>query len=311
MIDSETGEITPPAGTNLAFPPMPALADLPQGMRMPQIPDFAKGFGLGGAGGDILTGLTEGLVKQGFDDFSFQQGPDGILDVNGTGDFKGVDFAFLPNSGGITQGNSGEAGLSVDENGFFVVTTPDGQKVPMIPAPRDPSELLDLINADPENQDNGLVTVGESGDILMNLPGQNRCDVGMFIPQIDPAPEGLLPGVNFVPNEDGDEEGWVVYDDGAAQQFRPTVPNPPAFINAGLQFPGVEGIDLQADGSLVLEFQGQELRLKPNFNVQNTPLTEGQIVEPSIVITPEGGLEFTVAVGDEVLTVPLDIEVDQ
>jgi len=284
---ADDGTVSAPEGTSLALPPKEKPAKVP-GVTLPeQLPDLNKGFGFGGQGESALNGLNQGLTNAGIVGFSFKQNQDGIVNVNGNEQAPGLSFAFLPNLQRLTQGNASESGLTQDENGFYIVTTPGGQRTPMIPAPKDSEQLLGSVNA-ANGQGQGRVVIGEAGDVVMhNIPGPNGSNTsvtGIFNPEVNPESTGLAPGVHFQTNAtNGKPEGVIVYEDGTSQTFKPTAPKPDTFVNKGKEFPGVEDVTYHSDGTFHVKFQGQPLVLTPGFEIlSSTPNTSGQPFEPTI-----------------------------
>ncbi|MBE9561539.1 MAG: hypothetical protein IMF12_01570, partial [Proteobacteria bacterium] len=188
-------------------------------------------------------------------------------------------------------------GLGMNNGGFYEVISPNGRKIPLIPTAKAPVELMNLLGED-------KITFGEQGDNFIQL--EDRKTVCMFDPFVVAPPTDLEPGVHFVAQDDGTEEGWAVYADGSAQQFRPTIPQPDKFIEQIKQdFPEVEAIYSQQDGGFEAIYAGQKYKLHPKFNMEEKPL-DGT-AERKIVLNG-GRLEYTTEVDSEEVIIPLEIE---
>jgi hypothetical protein len=199
------------------------------------------------------------------------------------------EYAFTPDVEEATlTSTTGQEDISVDENGFFQITTATGLQIPLKPAPKDVHGVSKLI-------DGGEVTLGNQGDVSMNLPEQaleGKMTVGMFDSAVVPPPANLLPGVHV----QDDQDGWVVYEDGSAQQVKPTFPEPKAFIEAGSKFAGVQEVKQNADGTFVMAYEGRTLVVKPRFGTRVRDLEKGESTEPSIVLNEDGSVTFSVVV---------------
>jgi hypothetical protein len=300
------GGIKVPTGTQLTLPSKSQKQSMSTKVKMPEMPDVSKGFGLGGnavGGKTVLQGLNEALAQAGAPNFSFKQQDNGSLIVEGSGEASGVQLAFMPASNEMMQTEKG-APIAQDETGRFVIITPENQQFPMIPTVKDPERLAEVIPGE------GKVQIGESGDTSLKLPNQAEHSqvVGMVDSLVTPAPSGMSPGVHFAQTADGKEEAILVYQDGTMQQMRPTCPSPQQFIEKGEEIGGVEKLTHQMDGTFALVFMGKRYRLQPTFDVQVEPVPEDEVVEPSILPREDGSLEYIVQDGGELLHTRVVIE---
>jgi len=308
LLDDD-GDLIAPLDAKIALPTKKDIkGNLAEGVSMPEeLPDFNKGFGLNGHGDSALSGLQQGLENHGISDFTFEQNKDGIINVTGKDAAEGQSFSFIPNTQELTQGEASNSGLSQNEQGFFLVTMPNGEIVPMIPSPKDSEQLIKSINSSDENNQ-GNIRVGQSGDVLIKDPASNIETTGIFNPAIEQAPSDLTPGLHKIENADGNSEGIIVYEDGTAQKFSPTIPEPNDFIKSGLKIDGVEKIDYQSDGTLIVIFQGEKYKLTPQFETTKIEIKPSeQTFEPIIQITETGEILYTADINGELITSTLDL----
>jgi len=146
------GTVKPPPGIILAVPFKNLPNSLPERLKMPDVSDLSKGFGLGGmAPRSLLQELEQGLAEAQLSEFSLTQDENGILNVEGSGGYAGTHFAFIPDNRGMMQGPEGTApGLSLGDDGKYVIITPDGREIPVIPAPKNPEGVLNVL---PDNSE--------------------------------------------------------------------------------------------------------------------------------------------------------------
>jgi len=208
------------------------------------------------------------------------------------------EYAFTPDVEAVIQTDTtGQESFSVDENGFVQVTTATGLQIPLRPAPKDVRGVSKLIGG-------GEVTLGDQGDVTMSLPEQtieSKITVGMFDSAVVEPPAGLSSGVHLT----DDKNGWVVYEDGTAQQVSPTFPEPKAFIEAASKVEGVSSIRQKANGTFVMEFEGRTLIVKPRFGTQVRNLKRGESTEPSVVLNDDGSVTFSVVIDSSLDNVSL------
>ncbi len=301
-LDMATGALTPPIGAKLT----------PQYLHS-SIPNINTGIGLGGQGTSIKEGLTSSLINEDLTDFVISQQEDGILIVEGTGKSAGIEYSFIPDADNIIQVNTEKTpiGLSVDNGGFFRVTTPEGQQYKVVPTPHDPLGIEEVLN-------NQAIAIGKNGDVLMQIPKNTRMMnynhyVAIFDPFIEPSPgnwcieiengESLCdfaqaptaerPGLHF-PKERANlefKEARMVYPDGTTQTCTPTVYSPETFIAEALKYPGVEKISFNSNGSFYVLHEGKSYILKPSFTTAETTAST-----PTIALNDKGGVNYSVPV---------------
>ncbi len=293
---SDNGLIELPEGEGFALPPLSKTEGLIPDVFFPdEIPDLSKGLGLGGQGEPIIDGLNDALVRANLPQFDINQDDNGIMQVTGSDEFDGVNLAFIPDFANMLQGdNNAEPGLSQDERGLYVLTTPDGQMIPIRPVPKDVEAVKNLLPFE-----GGQATLGDEGDVLLSIPEQNGqpsiYGAGIFNPLINPAPEGLNPGFHVPNDPSGLEPITIVYEDGTSQTMNPTVPSPDEFIEKAKGFEGVDNTQYNADGSIDLTYEGNPVRLNPTFIVKTESLpADTEKVEPSITLLEGGFLEYRI-----------------
>jgi len=281
---------------------------------LPNIMNFKTGFGLGGSGLSLFSGTRQALEIEELSEFLLSQNEEtGILEVLGTGKYEGLLYTFIPDADYVFQvdGNQVPVGLSIGEGGFFTITMPDQVQYRVLPSPKDPELLSELLEG-------GQVVIGKRGEVLMDMPESNTRksgkprQVAMFSPLVQPAPDDLCveiapgetacdfePGVDLPGNTRQREVAKVVYPDGTWQMVTPTVLSPEIFTELGFEFDGVEDIIFNADGTFYVLYQGQYYQIRPAFEaVQNEEIIEGdEPPAPGIVVNPETTtLTYTIAI---------------
>jgi len=306
----DKGRITVPAGTVLTLPTKTVASsnstvkvDVPT-----EVPDLNKTFSLGGqttdGSGTVLEGLNNCLKKSGYPNFTMKQQDSGTLKVEGTGDAQGTELTFTPESDTMKQvATDVPTGLTQDETGHFVLTTDDKQQVTVIPTAKDTQQVAESLGA------TGTLKIDKHGVAMLEMrkdehsPKQVRAVV--FDPMVTQASDGKTAGIYT----EG-MAGEIVYADGTAQKIMPTVPLPDKFIEKAQVIPGVEAIQLNADGTFAVKYKGMMLKLYPmQFDAQTTPVAEGQTVDPSIAVQPDGTVKYTTqdGAGTDQLDVTLTI----
>lgn len=270
-VDLATGKIIPSAGSVVEFKALKESNALPNEVILPEIPDLDSSFTLGGIKATNVPSLKNQFNGL-FDDFLFSQQPvTGIIAVEGVGLSEGIDLAFITEAGDRTKQVADDTSVEVvqNEEGFFEVVLPEKQKIVMLPAPHDPVDLFKTLSRGDEN---GRVIVGESGDVLLEIPVEltlrDRGTVEVrhrsviFDPVVEDAPKEQAAGIYLktVPT-------IVVYSNGRAQKVSATVPSPGSFKQAAVKFEGVKNITYQADGSFSGSYFDIPLRLIPTFEV--------------------------------------------
>lgn len=287
QIDSANGDLTAPPGAELAFP----LLDQPDndGTTLPTLPDFSRDLSLGGAmtGDDVLTGLNMALDAAGFEEFSFDQDENGILNVAPDSDPTAIAGAFIPDTDEMVQAPEGTPpGLSVNDDGAFLLTTDDGFQIPLLPSPADPGAIIELL---PDSE----IQIGEEGETIITEPGTGDGPiVGVFDPLLTESEQE--PGL-YRSGEGADESILIVYPDGSAQMMMPAIQSPDEFEQAALNIPGLEEVNINTDGTIEVTFDGEQLMLQPLFDIE--PGT-GNGDEAPMLMSEDGTFFFVNSNGD-------------
>ncbi|RKZ62004.1 MAG: hypothetical protein DRR08_07160, partial [Candidatus Parabeggiatoa sp. nov. 2] len=304
QLDLETGALTAPVGTKLAFQTVPSSSTTPGSstmVRLPEVANLNTGLGIGGKGTPLMEDTKRSLEEEDLEDFVLSQDEKGILQVEGTGDSAGILYTFIPDTDNaiVVDTDKIPIGLSVGAGGFYTITTPEGIQYRVIPAPKDPVALSQSLGG-------GEVVVGKRGDVMVELPTQTRAGarprkVAIMDPFVEPALKDdkcqeVQPGVAVCEEPGQPSSIKAVYPDGSAQTVRATVYDPDTFIEKSLEFDGVESPIFNADGTFSLLYQGQGFRLIPNFDVTTT--ADDGSIEPSIVVNDNGTLSYTIAIDD-------------
>jgi hypothetical protein len=298
----DNGELIVPEGTDLALPAILNPQKLLAGITFPRISNLKKGLGMNGVGNSFLKGMNGALKKADLGQYVIEQDDEGILHIKDSRPESHFDLAFMPDSHHMKQAKKGQAaGLSKNKRGFFILTTDDGREVSIIPAPKDLKKILGLEKAE----------LGEAGDVLIQEIKDNTFSIGLFDPFLTVADKKLTAGVHFPEDSSGRKPATVVYEDGTSQLMYPTIYRPAAFFKEAKKIEGVEEIKLNADGTLFVQFKGQKFQLEPTFKVSETELPNSdEKIEPKIEIKPDGTIDYTIQNEQAILTMPLNIKID-
>ena len=207
----------------------------------------------------IVDQLEETLAEVGMPELTVTQ-EDGIVNVTGSGDLAGTELTFVPDEETIVQVEDGTpAGVTQDENGFYVVVTTGGIQMTLSPAPKNPVQLLKLAHG---KKGKGKLKRKKHGGFHFPVEGYGNV-AAVFNPMIMPAPVGMLPGI-FIEGMIGS----VVYPDGTMQVMHPAMPDIAQLQAATTAFLGIEiTLEYQADGTAKFKLDGQDFKAIPNFEV--------------------------------------------
>ncbi|MCV6638809.1 choice-of-anchor D domain-containing protein [Candidatus Albibeggiatoa sp. nov. NOAA] len=281
-IEQETGELIPPVGAKLACKALPPPQDLPPNVILPDKKfDLNTDLSLGGKKADNT--ILQDFNSAADDDSNFNQQDDGVV----LGQISGKQYAFIVDVNNVQQlDTDAETAVTSDERGQFIVTTPERQQFPLLPAPKSPTALATVLG------DDSQVELNEWGDVLLKVDGEYI--VVIFGSEIEQA-EGETAG--FYP-PDGENtrairEGRVVYDDGTSQTTYPSVLYPETFIGLLEQIEGAAGVVYNVDGSYSLSYNGQSVSLLPNYGATTQGLDEWERIDPSLALV-DGSLQYKV-----------------
>lgn len=304
---AENGVLTPPAGTVLTLPTKSAAKfDTTVKITMPSgIPDLTKTFALGGEVDEtntVLLGVNETLKNSGYKEFEMKQVDGGVLSVTGSGDSKGNDFTFIPETDSVKQlGSDVTAGLSRNPEGYFTITTANKQQVTVIAMPKDAKQLAESLGAA------GALKVDKRGvailDVRKDASSERAVHTVVFDALSAPTASDKLAGLYFT-----EKSAEIVYTDGTAQQLFPTVPLPDKFIEKAKLIEGVEDVQFNANGTFMVKYKGSSLKLRPaSFDTKVTALADGEKISTEIAVQPNGTVNYTTQDGTDKLEVTLDI----
>jgi len=303
QVDLNTGALTAPVGTELTLQSMPTTSS--SGGKLPTVPNLNTGFGVGGGGTSLIDGTLNSLntsiktvnVKE---NFELSQNEQGILSAEGVKQFKGIKYTFIPDPNNAIQVDTETipVGLSTGAGGFSLITTSDGLQYRVIPAPHDPSGLSESLGG-------GKVTVGEQGDVMMelspNAQGDNTMQVVLMDSLVEPAiDESCVEISTGIVSCDGVRK--VVYSDGSAQAFNPTLLSPDVFIEIASKFDGIQRVIYNVDGTFYVFFQGRLYSVRPNFDVKIETIESDETISASITSNDKGGLRYTIPIDDDETT---------
>ena len=313
-IDIMTGELTAPAGEPIMLPAMPAPSTLPMNLAIPaEIPDLSRTFGLGGQGGTtLIDSLNQALVDAGVGGLMFSQDAVGALSVSGNIGNDPLALAFIVDVSQLAQSmgdameppgitlTTEETGTITTTLGQFVITI-DGKRIPLIPAPQDPLLLAEAFST------SDTVFIGDSGEVIIRDEGQEP-QVFLFNSAVIDAPAGMSPGLNLFPDNPrgpGRPVGLVVYNNGRAQQVSAYIPNPPAFVQAVMNFPGagIMGARANLQTGVITAFlpDNVQVLLVPQSTRRLRILGATEIVPASLTLNPNLTLDYAIGEGGEEL----------
>jgi hypothetical protein len=342
QVDSETGELTAPAGAKLTLRALPTPKDLSESVELPaDMVNLNEGFGLGGAGTPVIEGLQDALVTTDLKNLAISQNDMGIFHSNPAENKEEAEnkedcndcscgkCSFIPDVDNIRKVDLQKEtiGLSIGKGGFGRLTTPDGMQVSLIPAPHDPVALSKATG--------GKVVMGKSGDVLIELSNQKRSrgsrgDTNEVVipgprsippahripPVKEPKPANSGQGVvsnnssslTFYPDNSSPNTFIAKYDDSNTQTFFSTVRSPSIFIAKGKEIPKVEDITYNANGTFSAIFSGNCYLLTRVDSVRNKRLAKAEKFEPKVDIDSKTGrVNYEVQAGSNALSFELTI----
>ncbi|WP_353571574.1 choice-of-anchor D domain-containing protein [Candidatus Albibeggiatoa sp. nov. BB20] len=299
-IEIETGELLPPVGAKLACKSLPSPKDLPTNVVLPNKKfDLNTDLSLGGKKADNT--ILQDFNNAADSGSNFNQQDDGVV----LGQISGKQYAFIIDVNNVQQLDAkATAEVKSDAKGQFTVTTTEQQQFPLLPAPKSPTALANVLG------DDSKVELNEWGDVLLKIAGEYV--VVIFSSEIETA-EGEQAGF-YPPNGENTRairEGRVVYDDGTSQTTYPAVLYPETFIGLVEQIAGVESVIYNVDGSYSLIYNSQSLTLLPNYGAITQSLDEWERIDPSLALV-DGSLQYKVQnTGNKLLvTLTLTISFD-
>lgn len=324
----EKANLSPPPNTQIALRSL--TVSPPEGLVLPDLFDLNSSFGLGGEGTQpILPQLNQ---VQSETAFTVSQQQYGILHTSVAGDPANPQqrhkFAFMtdPNNLFILD-ETALRGLQLNEQGQYVLITPDGKQIPIIPMTKDPVDLLNVLGK------GATVDIRPTGEVLLRyLPAQRTRDgeevqsVSTFDPFVESASEdvcttdaagetvcdwstaddSMQPGVRAARQVRATEKR-VIYSDGTSQKIHPAVLSPETLVQVAQKMAGVEKIIFRMDGTFALTYRGEKLLLTPEFSTQVQAIPDGKELQPSLVLQSDGTLLYQVPYQRQLFTTRLRI----
>ncbi|MEM7016329.1 MAG: hypothetical protein AAF512_03190 [Pseudomonadota bacterium] len=295
-VDLTTGALTIPPGTPLSLTERARPTVLPTNVTLPDsIPNLKTNLGLGGmvevdgqAAPTILDQMGTVLAGIGLSDITLDQTEEGVLMAEGLG--SQLTFIIdIENAMQIDNTNI-SPGLSQSVDGSLVFITPDGQQLPIIPAPKDLSSLSEAL-------DGVEIRLGEDGDVLVfNADGTVR-GVFLFDPTINLATNGQA-GIFSANSARRTTSGSQVvnYNDGTSQTIYPYIPEPDTFVSTTLALdPAIESVVVSTvNGTATVTISGDPTAYLfiPQSTVQASDATT-----PSVIVNADISLDYAVEEG--------------
>jgi hypothetical protein len=220
----------------------------------------------------VLDGLQSSI---GGDDaaFAFEQATGGRLLLNNADPADAeagaapAAAAFIPDASKMKQAPAGTAaGVAVDaETGAYVLTTPEGYSIPLLPALADPDAVKSVLPTD------ATITVAAGGQTTFSdigIPGKTDPVVGIPVPSTTTSDKEAG---TYIEGTGADAVIQLVDLNGVLQEIKPAFKDQDETEKALLKIPGVTDIAFQAGGSLKLELDGVPVELAPHFDIQTAP----------------------------------------
>ncbi len=255
----ETGGIMKPTANSVLALPFKGQPDsLPEGLKMPELSDLSKGFGLGGMSPvSTLQEIEQGLTAAQLPESNLTQDDNGILNVKGTGEYAGAHLAFIPDNRGMRQGPEGTVpGLTLSKDGKYVIISPNEREIPIIPAPKDPKGVLNVLS------DGSEVEMKENGNVLLNMGDETLSS--LFDPLVQSGSDRAK-GFHRLHKT----HGVLVYEDGTFQNVNAAFHSLEGFLEAIANLPGITEVEPNAvNGMVRIKYNGAPIRLTPWFVVE-------------------------------------------
>jgi fibro-slime domain-containing protein len=296
-VNVSNGKIKVKVGMNLPLP-RSAVASLPDLFTMPAQPDLSIALTVGGATQDtgLLDTLNQTLVSLQYPDFSFTQ-ENGVVRVKGAGKATGAEFAFV--AGEVTQASEDDVttpGLTVNKRGDYVLKTVDGLQYTMLPAPRNPAQLLAFLPT------GGTMKLNSFGELRVSLPAMKYALTAVFEPSASMDTKGRRSTLTVTMQ--GKRQVLEVVDaDGMVQKVYPAVANRKSLVKL-VKRVGIAKYQFRADGQFYFVSDGLLMTAIPTFDV--TVDTTAKVAEPQVQSLPDGSVKLVTEEGEQ-QTYQLDV----
>uniref|UniRef100_UPI003365632C fibro-slime domain-containing protein n=1 Tax=Candidatus Albibeggiatoa sp. nov. BB20 TaxID=3162723 RepID=UPI003365632C len=292
-INSDTGFYKLPTG-KLRLPSVktPQLT-VPDSVELPEIPDFNSPLNISGLNQTVIQQVNQTFVNLNFGQFTSVQN-NGIFAVQGSGDFAGITYNFIPDESGFETVEEGTPeGITTDKGGRIVLVTSTGLKTRLLPAPRNPEHIMKVIPG-------GSVKLDKRGITRLQVPQLNRTIFGVFDSELEVAEPELSVGISITGTRGIDEKAVIVYEDGFKQTIRPAIADLDLLATAreGLLDANRYGNYFMHSGGQIYMVYGNKLgRVVPTFDVDveldvsvtiPTILPAGDDDSLAVLVTPDG-----------------------
>ncbi|WP_353572319.1 hypothetical protein [Candidatus Albibeggiatoa sp. nov. BB20] len=318
QIDAVTGKLSAPTGASLTFKALHLDRTISDKTQLPyDVPDLNTHFALGGDTSDaddsVLDDLNELLAQNEFSYLQLFQNEGGIVSAQGQQNGLDIEYAMFPDARHIIQKAEHEQiGLNLGNNNSLEFVTSQKQAFSMLPAPKDFTALEQLVG------EQGSIKIGKNGEILLRYFDEDtqayRRSFVMFDYIVQKSfSRNQRAGIQLPQRNDKTvraiREGRVVYDDGSTQNIYPTVLYPEILIGLLYAVSGIEQVIYNIEGSFSINLSGANYVLLPLDGFSSQQLDAGQVVNPSINLSSETVLDYTVQDDDRVLIFSLLISV--
>jgi hypothetical protein len=303
-IDIETGKLSAPPGARLTFKALHLDKNLSDKTQLPyDIPDLNSHFAFAGETDEtVLSDLNEVLAQNQLSHLQLSQNAEGIVSVHGLQNGINIEYAMMPDSRHIIQKPAHEkSGLNVNNKNGLRLVTAQKQSFSMLPAPKNLAALEKIIG------EKGKIKIDDNGEVLLRyFDTQSQTYRRSFVmfdyivqKTTNQRARIELPKRS---NERTIREGRVVYDDGSSQNIYPTVLYPETLISLLYAVSGVEQVIYNVDGSFSVNLSGANYNLLPLDGFTSQQIDAGQTVNPSISLSTENVLDYTVQDNAQLLT---------
>ncbi len=296
-VNISNGKIKVKVGMRLPLPRSP-IESLPALFTMPTQPDLSVALAVGGATQDsgLLDTLNQTLVSLKYPDFSFTQ-ENGVVRVKGAGKAQGAEFAFV--AGEVTQASEDDTtkpGLSLNKRGDYVLNTVDGLQYTLLPAPRNPAQLLAFLPT------GGTMKLNSFGELRVSLPAMKYALTAVFKPSVSMDTQGRRSTLAI--SVKGKRQMLEVVDaDGMVQIVYPAVANRNSLVKL-VKRVGITKYQFRADGQFYFVSDGLLMTAIPTFDVNVD--TTAKVAEPQVQSLPDGSVKLVTEDGEQ-QTYQLDV----
>lgn len=296
-INVSNGKIKVKLGMSLPLP-RETITTLPESFTMPAQPDLSVSLSVGGATQDtgLLDGLNQTLVSLKYPEFSCSQ-ENGVVRVKGSGKSAGAEFSFV--TGEVTQASEDDTttpGLAVNKRGDYVLNTVDGLQYTLLPAPRDPTKLLNFLPA------GGMMKLNSFGELRVTLPAMKYALTAVFEPTVSVDTKGRRSTLSLAKH--GKRQVLEVIDaDGMVQIVYPAVANRNSLVKL-VKRVGIKKYQFRADGQFYFVSDGLLMTAIPTFDVNVD--TTAKVAEPEVQPQADGSVKLVTEEGEQ-QTYELDV----